>query len=240
MQKLTKRRKQIAEILGDKKLFTPKEAVSKIKELSEKVKTKFDQTVEVAIRLGIDPKQSDQQVRSSVALPGGTGKTVKIAVIARGEKVKEAEAAGADIVGSEDLVAKIEKGFLDFEKVVATPDMMPLMAKLGRILGPKGMMPNPKDGTVTNDLSKAVKELQAGKVSFRAEKESGIVQVPIGKISFTEDKLVKNFSAVMDGINKVRPASAKGIYIRSVYVSSTMGPGLKIDTSSLDELHESN
>src|SRR3989338_4669695 len=238
MATITKRRKQITELLGDKKLYKPKEAISKIKEIAGKVKIKFDQTVDLAVRLGVDPKQSDQQVRSSVPLPGGTGKKVKIAVIAKGEKVKEAEAAGADVVGSEDLIAKIEGGFLDFEKLVATPDMMGQMAKLGKILGPKGLMPNPKDGTVSADLTKAIRELKAGKVSFRAEKDSGIVHAPIGKLSFDENKLLANFSAVMDSINKIRPASAKGTYIRSVYVSSTMGPGLKIDLGSLDELHE--
>ena len=238
MPTLTKRRKQINELLGDKKTYTPREAVSKIKEIASKAKTKFDQTVDLAVRLGVDPKQSDQQVRSSVALPGGSGKKIKIAVIARGEKVKEAEAAGADVVGSEDLVGKIEQGFMGFDKLVATPDMMAAMAKLGKILGPKGLMPNPKDGTVTTDLAKAVRELKAGKASFRAEKDSGIVHIPIGKISFSEENLLKNFGAVMDGINKARPSSAKGIYLRSVYVSSTMGPGLKIDVGSLDELHE--
>ncbi len=240
MQTLTKRKKQINEILADKKVFTPKEAIQKIKEISEKVKTKFDQTVELAVRLGVDPKRSDQQVRSSVGLPGGTGKKIKIAVIARGEKVKEAEAAGADIVGSEELIGKIEKGFLDFDKLVATPDMMPLMAKLGKLLGPKGLMPNPKDGTVSTDLTKSVKELRAGKVTFRAEKDSGVVQVAIGKISFDEKKLLQNFTAVMDTIQKVKPASAKGIYLRSVYVSSTMGPSLKVNLGTLDELHEHN
>ena len=238
MQTLTKRKKQINEILGEKKVYTPKEAVSKIKEVTNKVKTKFDQTIDLAVRLGVDPKRSDQQVRSSVALPGGTGKKVKIAVIARGEKVKEAEAAGADVVGSEDLVGKIEQGFMSFDKLVATPDMMPAMAKLGKLLGPKGLMPNPKDGTVTTDLAKAVRELKAGKVSFRAEKDSGVVHVPIGKASFSEENLLKNFGAVMDVIQKVKPASAKGIYLRSVYVSSTMGPALRVDVNSLDELHE--
>ena len=238
MQVVTKKKKQINELLGETKLYKPKEAIVKIKEISSKVKRKFDETVELAIRLGIDAKQSDQQVRNSVVLPGGTGKKIKIAVIAKGEKVKEAEAAGADIVGSEDLIAKIESGFLDFEKLVATPDMMGQMAKLGKILGPKGLMPNPKDGTVSADLKKAIGELKAGKVSFRAEKDSGIVHAPIGKLSFDENKLLANFSAVMDSINKIRPASAKGTYIRSVYVSSTMGPGLKIDLGSLDELHE--
>ena len=236
MQTLTKKQKQINELLGDKKTYTPKEAIVKIKELS--TKTKFDETIELAIRLGVDPKQSDEQVRASVALPGGTGKKIKIAVIAKGEKVKEAEAAGADFAGAEDIISKIEGGWLDFDKLVATPDMMGQMAKLGKLLGPKGLMPNPKDGTVSNDLTKAIKELKAGKVSFRAEKDSGIVHVPIGKASFDEIKLLQNFGAVMDGINKARPAGAKGIYLRSVYVSSTMGPALKVDVSSLDELHE--
>ena len=205
MQTLTKKRKKINEILGDKKLYRPKEAISKLKEVLEKTGSKFDQTVELAVRLGVDPKQSDQQVRGSVSLPGGTRKKVKIAVVAKGEKVKEAEAAGADTVGSEDLISKIEKGFMDFDKLVTTPDMMAQLAKLGRILGPKGLMPNPKDGTVNNDLTKAIKELKAGKASFRAEKDSGVVQVPIGKISFSEDKLVQNFGAVIDGINRAKP-----------------------------------
>ena len=238
MQVLTKKKKQITEFLGDKKIYTPKEAITKIKEISNKVKRKFDETVELAIRLGVDPKQSDQQVRASVSLPGGTGKKVKIAVVTKGERVKDAEAAGADIVGSEELIGKIEQGFLDFDKLVASPDMMGQLGKLGKILGPKGLMPNPKDGTVSNDLTKAVKELKAGKASFRAEKESGIVHIPIGKISFDEQKLLANFAVVMDSVNKAKPPSSKGIYLRSVYVSSTMGPGLKIDLSSLDELHE--
>lgn len=238
MQTLTKRKKQINELQGDKKSYTPKEAISKIKDITSKVKTKFDQTVDLAIRLGVDPKQSDQQVRGAIALPGGTGKKIKIVVITKGERVKEAEAAGADIVGEAELVGKIEQGWLGFDKLVTTPDMMQQLAKLGKILGPKGLMPNPKDGTVTNDLAKAIKELKAGKVSFRAEKDSGIVHVPIGKVSFDEDKLLKNFQAVIDGIHKAKPSSAKGTYIRSVFLSSTMGPGLKIDLGSLDELHE--
>ncbi len=238
MATITKRRKNTQELLGTKKSYTPKEVISKIKEISNTVKTKFDQTVELAVRLGVDPKQSNQQVRSSVSLPGGTGKKVRIAVITKGERVKEAETAGAEIVGSEELVGKIEQGFLDFDKLVATSDMMAGMAKLGKILGPKGLMPNPKDGTVSNDLTKTIKELRAGKASFRAEKDSGIVHVPIGKISFSEIDLIKNFSAVMDAINKAKPSGAKGIYIKSVYLSTTMGPGLKVDVNSLDELHE--
>lgn len=238
MQTLTKRKKQVNEILGEKKSYTPKEAVSKIKEVTTRVKTKFDETVEVSIRLGVDPKQSNEQVRGAVVLPGGTGKKTKIVVIARGEKVTDAEEAGADIVGGEELISKISGGWLDFDKLVTIPEMMPLLAKLGKILGPKGLMPNPKDGTVTTDLQKAIKELKKGKVSFRAEKDSGIVHVPIGKASFTEDDLLKNFQAVLEGINKSRPSGAKGTYIRSIFVTSTMGPSLKVDPNSLDELHE--
>lgn len=238
-QVITKRKKKIQEIIGNKKTYTPLEAIEKLKEVSEKVKTKFDQTVEMAVRLGIDPKQSDQQVRSSVPLPGGTGKEIKIAVITRGEKEKEAKAAGAHFVGSEELIPKIESGWMEFDKLVVTPDMMPQLAKLGRILGPKGLMPNPKDGTVTNDLTKTIKELKAGKVSFRAEKDSGIVHVPIGKISFDSSKLSQNFSSVIEGIRKAKPSGAKGTYIKTVYLSTTMGPGLKIDIGSLDEHEES-
>lgn len=240
MTKITKKQKQITEILGDKvnKGLTPADAVKTLKEVSSKVKSKMDQTVELAVRLGIDAKQSDQQVRSSVSLPGGTGKKVKILVLAKGEKVKDAEAAGADFAGSEDLIAKIEGGWMDFDKLVATPDIMPQLGKLGKMLGPKGLMPNPKDGTVTADVAKAVKDLKAGKASFRAEKDSGIVHVPIGKISFDEIKILQNLSAVMEAINKAKPSGAKGIYIKSVYVSTTMGPGLKIDLGTLDQLHE--
>ena len=240
MAKITKKQKQIAEILGDKvnKGLTPADAVKTLKEVSSKVKSKMDQTVELAVRLGIDAKQSDQQVRSSVSLPGGTGKKVRILVLAKGEKVKDAEAAGADFAGSEDLIAKIEGGWMDFDKLVATPDIMPQLGKLGKMLGPKGLMPNPKDGTVTADVAKAVKDLKAGKASFRAEKDSGIVHVPIGKISFDEIKILQNLSAVMEAINKAKPSGAKGIYIKSVYVSTTMGPGLKIDLGTLDQLHE--
>ncbi len=240
MATLTKKRKKINEVLGDKKVYQPKEAISKLKEVVSKLKPKFDETVDLAIRLGVDPKQSDQQVRGSVSLPGGTGKSVKIAVVAKGEKVKEAEAAGADFAGSEDIIAKIEGGWLAFDKLVSTPDMMGQLGKLGKILGPKGLMPNPKDGTVSNDLTKAIKELKAGKASFRAEKDSGIVHVPIGKASFSEDKLIQNFSAIVDAVNKARPAGAKGTYIRSVYLSTTMGASLKVDQNSLDELHEHN
>lgn len=233
---LSKRQKKYAEIIGDQKVFEPKEAISKLKQASTEVKTKFDQTLEISIKLGIDPKQSDQQVRSSVALPGGTGKEVKIAVIASGNKIDEAKSAGAQEAGEQDLIEKIEKGWMDFDKLVVTPDIMPKIAKLGRTLGPKGLMPNPKDGTVTNDLAKTINELKAGKASFRAEKDSGVVHAPIGKISFDEDKLLKNFAAIIEAVNKAKPTGAKGTYMKNVYLSTTMGPGLKIDVNSLNKL----
>ncbi|GAQ25009.1 MULTISPECIES: 50S ribosomal protein L1 [Tepidanaerobacter] len=188
----------------------------------------FDETIEVAIRLGVDPRHADQQVRGTVTLPHGTGKSVRVLVFAKGDKIKEAEEAGADYVGAEDLVAKVENGFLDFDVAIATPDMMGSVGKLGRILGPRGLMPNPKAGTVTFDVGKAVKEVKAGKIEFRVDK-TGIVHAPIGKKSFGVDKLIDNFNALMDAIIKAKPASAKGQYIKSIVVSSTMGPGIKIN-----------
>lgn len=188
----------------------------------------FDETIEVAVRLGVDPRHADQQVRGTVTLPHGTGKSVRVLVFAKGDKIKEAEEAGADYVGAEDLVAKVESGFLDFDVAIATPDMMGSVGKLGRILGPRGLMPNPKAGTVTFDVGKAVKEVKAGKIEFRVDK-TGIVHAPIGKKSFGVDKLIDNFSTLMDAIIKAKPASAKGQYIKSVVISSTMGPGIKIN-----------
>jgi len=190
----------------------------------------------VHFRLGINPKLNDQQIRSTVNLPGGTGKDVRVAVVAKGEKLTEATEAGADVVGADDLVAKIGEGFMDFDKLVATPDAMLMLSKMGKILGPRGLMPNPKDGTVTFDIAKTIKELKAGKVSFRAEKDGGLVQMAIGKLSFDEGKLLKNLAAVVDTINKVKPASVKGTYIKAVYLSSTMGPGLKLDINALQGL----
>lgn len=192
----------------------------------------FDETIEVAIRLGVDPRHADQQVRGTVTLPHGTGKSVRVLVFAKGDKIKEAEEAGADYVGAEDLVAKVENGFLDFDVAIATPDMMGSVGKLGRILGPRGLMPNPKAGTVTFDVGKAVKEVKAGKIEFRVDK-TGIVHAPIGKKSFGADKLIDNFNALMDAIIKAKPASAKGQYIKSVVVSSTMGPGIKINPQKI-------
>lgn len=191
---------------------------------------KFDETVEIHVRLGVDPKQSDQNVRGTVNLPNGIGKTKKVVVIAKGEKVKEAEAAGADLAGDADVIEKIGKGWMEFDVLVATPDVMKDLTKLGKVLGPKGLMPNPKAGTVTFDVARAVKETKAGKIEFRVDK-AGNVQAPIGKVSFSADALETNFSAFMDQIIRSKPAAAKGVYVKTVAVSSTMGPGVRIDTN---------
>jgi large subunit ribosomal protein L1 len=204
--------------------------------LLQKVKyTKFDETVEMAVRLGVDPKHSDQLVRGTVVLPHGLGKSKKVLVIANAEKQREAKEAGADEIGGEELVERINGGWMDFDAVVATPDMMRAVGRLGKVLGPRGLMPNPKTGTVTLDITKAVQEIKAGKVEFRVDK-AGIVHAPIGKISFAADRLVANAHALMDNIVKARPAAAKGKYLKTVTMSSTMGPGVDIDTSHIDEL----
>ena len=191
-------------------------------------RAKFDETVDAAIRLGVDPKHADQMVRGSVALPHGLGKVVRVLVFAKGEKEKEATDAGADFAGSDELVEKIKGGWLDFDRVVATPDMMGTVGKLGKVLGPRGLMPNPKVGTVTFDVSKAVKELKAGKVEFRVEK-AGIVHTPVGKVSFGLDKLLDNVTALLEMIVKLKPASSKGTYLKSISLSTTMGPGVNVD-----------
>ncbi|HOD35657.1 MAG TPA: 50S ribosomal protein L1 [Syntrophales bacterium] len=191
-------------------------------------KAKFDETVDASIRLGVDPKHADQMVRGSVALPHGLGKAVRVLVFAKGEKEKEAREAGADFVGSDDLMEKIRGGWLDFDRVVATPDMMANVGKLGKVLGPRGLMPNPKVGTVTFDVGKVVKELKAGKVEFRVEK-AGIVHSPFGKVSFGADKLYDNFMALIETIIKLKPASSKGTYLKTISLSTTMGPGVKVD-----------
>jgi large subunit ribosomal protein L1 len=188
----------------------------------------FDETVEVAVRLGVNPKHADQMVRGTVVLPHGLGVSRRVCVVASGEKLKEAEEAGADVVGGEDLVEKIQKGFMDFEAVVATPDMMRSVGKLGKILGPRGLMPNPKTGTVTFEIAKAVTEIKAGKVEFRVDK-TAIVHAPVGKMSFPDDKLLENLKTLLDSVLKAKPAAAKGKYIKSIAVSSTMGPGVRID-----------
>src|SRR6478736_1847136 len=194
---------------------------------------KFDETVEVAIRLGVDPKHADQMVRGTVVLPHGLGKSKRVLVIAGAEKQQEAQDAGADITGGDEIVEKILGGFMDFDAVVATPDMMRAVGKLGKVLGPRGLMPNPKTGTVTADIAKAVKEIKAGKVEFRVDK-TGIIHAPVGKISFASDSLVANVHALVDSIVRAKPSASKGKYLKSVTVSSTMGPGIKIDTTHLD------
>ena len=211
------------------KEYSLEDAIRVVKEASY---VKFDESVDMAFNLGIDPKKSDQMVKGSVVLPHGIGKKVRVLVFAKGEKEKEAVDAGADIVGAEDLVEKITKGWLDFDKAVATPDMMGIVGKLGKILGPRGLMPNPKLGTVTFDITRAVKEIKAGKVEYRAEK-AGIVHVPIGKVSFDNHKLFDNAKAVVDSILKAKPATSKGRYLKKIAISSTMGPGVMVDIASL-------
>lgn len=207
------------------KLYELAEAV----ELSQKVAfAKFDESVDAAVRLGVDPRHSDQMVRGAVVLPNGTGKVIRVAVFAKGEKAKEAETAGADVVGGEELVAKVAGGWLEFDKVVATPDMMGKVGTLGKVLGPRGLMPNAKVGTVTNDVSRVVKELKSGMVEFRVDK-AGIIHAPVGRKNFTAAKLVENIKALIDALVKAKPAASKGIYIRGVNISTTMGPGIKID-----------
>ncbi|WP_127837513.1 50S ribosomal protein L1 [Clostridium prolinivorans] len=215
-----------AKLVDKSVLYSAQEAV----ELAVKTsKAKFDETIELAVRLGVDPRHADQQVRGAVVLPHGTGKTVKVLVFAKGDKAKEAEAAGADFVGAEELVEKIQKeNWFDYDVVVATPDMMGVVGRLGRLLGPKGLMPNPKSGTVTFDVSKAIAEIKAGKVEYRVDK-TAIIHVPIGKRSFGAEKLLENFKTIMEAIIKAKPAAAKGQYIKSVSVSSTMGPGIKVN-----------
>jgi large subunit ribosomal protein L1 len=210
------------------------DALKLIKETATK---KFDETVDAAINLGVDPKHADQVVRGAVVLPHGMGKAVKVAVFAKGDKAREAQEAGADIVGAEDLAEKIQGGFMDFDKVIAAPDMMGVVGRLGKVLGPRGLMPNPKVGTVTMDVAKAVKEQKAGKVEFRVEK-AGIVHVPFGKASFDPQKLKDNFGVIMELIFKAKPQTAKGVYVKNVTVSCTMGPGIKVDLAELASHHE--
>ena len=210
---------------------TPAEAIDLVKSLSS---AKFDETIDVAVRLGVDPRKADQIVRGTVALPAGTGKTVRIAVFAAGDAAQAARDAGADIVGADDLVEKITGGFLDFDLAIATPDLMGMVGRLGRQLGPRGLMPNPKTGTVTTDVAKAVTEFKGGRVEYRTDK-FGNIHVPMGKASFDADSLGTNFKAILDELQKAKPASAKGKYLRSIVVSSTMGPGISIDPGKLKE-----
>ncbi len=208
------------------------EAVQRVIDVSY---AKFDETFDIAVRLGVDPRHADQMVRGTVVLPNGLGKEVRVLVFAKGEKEKEAQDAGADYVGNEDLIEKIKEGWFEFDKAVATPDMMGSVGKIGRLLGPRGLMPNAKTGTVTFDITKAVNELKAGKIDFRVEK-AGIVHAPMGKISFGKDKILENATAFLDTILRLKPAASKGAYLRSIAVSTTMGPGFKVDTASIKDL----
>jgi large subunit ribosomal protein L1 len=216
--------------VGVDRSYTIEDAIPLVQKLKF---AKFDETVEMALRLGVDPKHADQMVRGTVVLPHGLGRSKRVAAIAGGEKQREAQEAGADVVGGDDLVEKIQGGFMDFDAVVATPDMMRSVGKLGKVLGPRGLMPNPKTGTVTTDIAKAIKEIKAGKVEFRVDK-TGIIHAPVGKISFQSNALVANAHALVDSIVKAKPAAAKGKYLKSVTVSSTMGPGVRIDTTHID------
>ena len=211
-------------------LHGPTEAIDLVKSLAT---AKFDETIEMVVQLGVDPRKADQQVRGTVALPSGTGKDVRVAVFAQGDAAAEARAAGADFVGAEDLVAQVEGGMMDFDVAIATPDLMAQVAKLGRALGPRGLMPNPKTGTVTTDVGKAVTEFKGGRVEYRTERQGANIHVPIGKASFGADSLLANFRAVVEELQRVKPASAKGRYFKRVAVSSTMGPGVKIDPNRL-------
>ncbi|RKD22752.1 50S ribosomal protein L1 [Ammoniphilus oxalaticus] len=229
MAKRGKKYQEAIKTIDREQTYDAKEALELVKGSAT---AKFDETVEVAVRLGIDVKKADQQLRGAVVLPHGTGNTQRVLVFAKGEKAKEAENAGADFVGDEDMINKISQGWLDFDVVVATPDMMGQVGRLGRVLGPKGLMPNPKTGTVTFEVEKAVEEIKAGKIEFRTDK-AGNIHAPIGKASFDVDKLYENLEMVLDTLQKAKPAASRGTYMRNVAVSSTMGPGVKVDVSSV-------
>ena len=225
-----KRYTDAAKRFDQTQLHNPIEAIDLVKSLAT---AKFDETIEMVVQLGVDPRKADQQVRGTVALPAGTGKDVRVAVFAQGDAAAEARAAGADFVGADDLVAQVEGGMMDFDIAIATPDLMAQVARLGRALGPRGLMPNPKTGTVTTDVGKAVTEFKGGRVEYRTERQGAVVHVPLGKASFDIEDLTRNFRAVVDELQRVKPASAKGRYIKRVAVSSTMGPGVKVDPNRL-------
>ena len=227
-----KRYAQSAEALDPNSRYSPVDAIKLLKEWPS---SKFDETVELAIRLGVDPRKADQMVRGAVSLPKGTGKEIRVAVFAKGEKAKEAEQAGADVVGDEDLGSRIEGGWLDFDAAVATPDMMPVVGKLGRVLGPRGLMPNPKSGTVTDDVTKAVTDLKGGLVEYRTDRH-GNLHLIIGKKSFSEQDLAENYLTAMDEVIRAKPAASKGRYLRSITLSTTMGPGVRIDPTKAKEI----
>jgi large subunit ribosomal protein L1 len=227
MAKKGKRYQDLTKLVDRTKAYTAEEAIELVKKTAT---AKFDETVEAAFRLGVDPKKADQQIRGAVVLPHGTGKTQRVLVFAKGEKAKEAEAAGADYVGDSDYITKITQGWFDFDVIVATPDMMAEVGKLGRVLGPKGLMPNPKTGTVTFDVGRAINDIKAGKVEYRVDK-AGNIHVPIGKVSFDNEKLSGNLTTIVETIQKAKPAASKGTYMKNVAIASTMGPGIKLDVS---------
>ena len=233
-QKLAKKRKKAVEGLDAAKRYTVDEAAALVK---GRAYAKFDETVDLAVRLGVNPKHADQMVRGAIVLPHGTGQNVRVLVFAKGEKEAAAKAAGADIAGGDELVQKVAEGFLDFDRVIATRDMMGAVGKLGRVLGPRGLMPNPKVGTVTDDVQTAVREAKAGKVEYRVEK-AGIVHARIGKVSFEAKSIAENASALIDALIRAKPSTAKGIYLRSITLSSTMGPGVRIETASMMQTEE--
>ncbi len=233
MKKLPKRMSALTSKV-EERLYQPAEAIKLVK---ENANAKFDETIEAHMRLGIDPKYTDQQLRTTVALPNGTGQKVRIAVISRGEKVAEAKAAGADIAGEEELVESINKGEMDFDLLISTPDMMPKVAKLGRVLGPRGLMPNPKAGTVTTDLANAIKEFKAGKLEFRADR-AGIVHVRFGKASFSDDALLENLKALQESVDRNKPSGAKGRYWKTLFITSTMGPSIEVDITALQDIKQ--
>jgi large subunit ribosomal protein L1 len=228
---MAKQPKRIQAWTGDRSAAHPLEAAVKL--VKENAKAKFDESVEIAVNLGVDPRHADQQVRGVVSLPSGTGRDVRVAVIAKDAKQEEAKAAGADIVGAEDLVERIQGGFMEFDRVIATPDMMALVGRLGKVLGPRGLMPNPRVGTVTPNVAQAVKDAKGGSIEFRTEK-TGIIHAGIGKASFTEDALLANARALVDALNRAKPSGAKGTYIKKISLSSTMGPGFQVDAGSMD------
>ncbi len=234
MPKNGKRLAEAAKLVDRDKLYSPKEAIRILKDVPG---AKFDETVELSIRLGVDPRKPDQMVRGALSLPKGTGKTMRVAVFAKGEKAKDAEAAGADVVGEEDLANRISGGWLEFDAVVASPDMMPTVGKLGRVLGPRGLMPNPKSGTVTDDVARVVRDIKGGMVEYRTDKHGNLHMI-IGKKSFDEADLAQNYVAVIDEVQRAKPAAAKGRYLKSIALSTTMGPGIRIDPTKSKDIEE--
>jgi large subunit ribosomal protein L1 len=234
MPKHGKRFAQALEKVDRDKLYSPREAISAIKEFPA---AKFDESVELSIRLGVDPRKPDQMVRGALSLPKGTGKTMRVAVFAKGEKAKEAEEAGADVVGDDDLAERIQGGWLEFDAIVAAPDMMPTVGKLGRVLGPRGLMPNPKSGTVTDDVGKVVRDIKGGMIEYRTDKHGNLHMI-IGKKSFSPEDIAENYVAVLDEVQRAKPASSKGRYLKAIAISTTMGPGIRIDPTKSKDLVE--